>query len=85
MMSKIHTTKYRVIGVYINLVLLAFSLFIAFGLRVDSLRFWGLYGFFVSAILFILYAAINQNFFVFYLILCFSIWTILPIWIRSPI
>ena len=63
MMSKIHTTKYRVIGVYINLVLLAFSLFIAFGLRVDSLRFWGLYGFFVSAILFILYAAINQKIF----------------------
>ena len=63
MMPKIHTTKYRVFGVYINLVLLALSLFMAFGLKIDSIRFWGAYGLFVSAVLFIIYAVINQKIF----------------------
>ena len=53
MMPKIHTTKYRVAGVYLNIVLLAISLFMTFAMKIDSLRFWGAYGLFVSAVLFI--------------------------------
>ena len=63
MMPKIHTTKYRVVGVYINLVLLALSLFMTFGLKIDSIRFWGAYGLFVSIVLFVTYAVINQKIF----------------------
>ncbi|EFW23639.1 hypothetical protein HMPREF9430_01764 [Solobacterium moorei F0204] len=63
MMPKIHTTKYRVAGVYLNIVLLAISLFMTFAMKIDSLRFWGAYGLFVSAVLFITYAVINEKIF----------------------
>lgn len=63
MMPKIHTTKYRVVGVYLNIVLLAISLFMTFGMKIDSLRFWGSYGLFVSTVLFITYAVINEKIF----------------------
>ncbi len=63
MMPKIHTTKYRVAGVYLNIVLLAISLFMTFAMKIDSLHFWGAYGLFVSAVLFITYAVINEKIF----------------------
>ena len=84
MMPKIHTTKYRVVGVYINLVLLALSLFMTFGLKIDSIRFWGAYGLFVSIVLFVTYAVINQKIFTAFS-LFFPIWAVLFVWIRSQI
>ena len=63
MMLKIHTTKNRIVGVYLNMVLLAISLFMTFGMKIDSLRFWGAYGLFISAVLFITYAVINEKIF----------------------
>ena len=38
MMPKIHTTKYRVAGVYLNIVLLAISLFMTFAMKMMEER-----------------------------------------------
>lgn len=63
MMPRIHTTKYRIIGTYLNIVLLAISLFMVFAMKIEDLAFWGKYGFYVSVILFFSYAVINGKIF----------------------
>lgn len=63
MMPRIHTTKYRIIGTYLNIVLLAISLFMIFAMKIEDLAFWGKYGFYVSVILFLSYAVINGKIF----------------------
>lgn len=62
-MPRIHTTKYRIIGTYLNIVLLAISLFMVFAMKIEDLAFWGKYGFYVSVILFFSYAVINGKIF----------------------
>ena len=60
-MPKIHISKYRMIGIYTNLVLLACSLFLVFAMKIDDVQFWGLYGLWVSAILYAVYAIVNHR------------------------